>query len=549
MPPNILEGVQSAGQVFAYLGYINVALVLFNLIPAFPMDGGRVLRGLLATRFGMVRATEISATVGQFFAAAFFLLGLLGGNFLLALIAVFIFFGATGEAQMVRQRELTRGLLVSDVMGTRPRLETVTPYHTFGQVLDSVIHGYQEDFPVVDENGKLVGMLTRNEIMTAAHSPERYASVRDLMKSDFRPSRPTPTSSPTAPASCRRATSRPFPWLKTVSLSVCSPWRTSESPPCCAIFGSCNTRSLVRVASLLPGATEMVHFAGAGDALVGVTHECDYPAGVEKLPLLTSSKIDQSMTSAEIDAAVERRMTEAGSLYALDAGLLEELRPDLILTQGLCEVCAVSTSLVERAVAGMKKEPEILTLNPTSLRAVLDDTVRIGEALGRGDETRQKVAALEGRLAGVEEAVAGLPRPRAGCIEWLDPPFSAGHWVPEMVDIAGGEEVLARPGERSARLSWDEVFEAAPEVIVLMPCGFDADRAVRGGRPRAAGATGWGELPAVKAGRVWAVDANSHFSRPAPRLVEGVEILARILHPEASLGEPEIAIPFSRVAG
>jgi Zn-dependent protease/CBS domain-containing protein len=190
--PNILEGVQSAGQVFAYLGYINVALVLFNLIPAFPMDGGRVLRGLLATRIGPVRATDISSAVGQFFAAAFFLLGLLGGNFLLALIAVFIFFGASGEAQMVRQREQMRGLLVSDVMGTRPRLETITPYHTFGQVLDSVIHGYQEDFPVVDGDGNLVGMLTRNEIMTAAHSPERYSSVRDLMKTNF------PTISPDA---------------------------------------------------------------------------------------------------------------------------------------------------------------------------------------------------------------------------------------------------------------------------------------------------------------------------------------------------------------
>jgi len=191
-PANILEGVQSAGQVFAYLGFINVALVLFNLIPAFPMDGGRVLRGLLATRLGAVRATDISSAVGQFFAAAFFLIGLLSGNFLLALIAVFIFFGATGEAQLVRQRELMRGLLVSDVMGTRPRTETVTPYHTFGQVLDSVIHGYQEDFPVVDEDGNLLGMITRNEIMAAAHSPERYSSVRDLMKTDF------PTISPDA---------------------------------------------------------------------------------------------------------------------------------------------------------------------------------------------------------------------------------------------------------------------------------------------------------------------------------------------------------------
>ena len=191
-PPDILQGVQSAGQVFVYLGYINVALVVFNLIPAFPMDGGRVLRGLLATRLGPVRATDISSAVGQFFAAAFFLVGLLGGNFLLALIAVFIFFGASGEAQMVRQREVMRGLLVSDVMGTRRRTETVTPYHTFGQVLDMVIHGYQEDFPVVDESGNLVGMITRNEIMAAAHSPERYASVRDVMKTNV------PTISPDA---------------------------------------------------------------------------------------------------------------------------------------------------------------------------------------------------------------------------------------------------------------------------------------------------------------------------------------------------------------
>jgi CBS domain-containing protein len=164
--------------------------VVFNLIPAFPMDGGRVLRGLLATRLGPVRATDISSAVGQFFAAAFFLIGLLGGNLLLALVAVFIFFGAGGEAQMVRQRELMRGLLVSDVMGSRRRTETVTPYHTFGQVLDMVIHGYQEDFPVVDEGRNVVGMITRNEIMTAAHSPDRYASVRDVMKTDF------PTISP-----------------------------------------------------------------------------------------------------------------------------------------------------------------------------------------------------------------------------------------------------------------------------------------------------------------------------------------------------------------
>jgi iron complex transport system substrate-binding protein len=302
----------------------------------------------------------------------------------------------------------------------------------------------------------------------------------------------------------------------------------------------------VRVASLLPSATEMVHFAGAGGALVGVTHECDYPAGVDRLPRLTSSEIDgRRMTSAEIDAAVERHMTDSGSLYTLDVELLEELAPDMILTQGLCDVCAVSTNLVERAVAGLKKEPEILTLNPTSLGDVFDDAVRIGEALGRGDETREKISALQRRLADIERAVAGLPRPRVGCIEWLDPPFSAGHWVPEMVRISGGEEVFARAGRPSARLSWEEVLEATPEVLVLMPCGFDERRAAEEARRVLPGLPGWGELPAVKNGRVWAVDANSCFSRPAPRLVEGVEILARVLHPEVFPDAPDAVRPFS----
>ncbi len=185
MPTDLFMGIGSVGQFFFYLGYLNVVLAVFNLLPAFPLDGGRILRGLLATRLGAVRATEIASRVGQLFAAVFFFIGLLGGNFLLALIAVFIFFGASGEERLVRQRELTSDLTVSDVMGTKPRTETVTPYHTFGQVLDSVIHGYQEDFPVVDESGKLVGMITRDEIMRAAHSPERYKSVRDLMKTNI----------------------------------------------------------------------------------------------------------------------------------------------------------------------------------------------------------------------------------------------------------------------------------------------------------------------------------------------------------------------------
>jgi Zn-dependent protease/CBS domain-containing protein len=182
-PADLFTGIGSVGQFFFYLGYLNAVLALFNLLPAFPLDGGRILRGLLATRLGAVRATDVSSVVGQVFAAAFFLIGLLSGDILLALVAVFIFFGASGEAQMVKQRELTRGLTISDVMGTKPRTETVTPNHTLGQVLDMVIHGYQEDFPVLDD-GKLVGMLTRDEIMAAAQSPERYSSVRDLMKTN-----------------------------------------------------------------------------------------------------------------------------------------------------------------------------------------------------------------------------------------------------------------------------------------------------------------------------------------------------------------------------
>ena len=187
-----IGGFASSGQFFVYLGVVNAALAVFNLIPAFPMDGGRILRGLLATRLGRLRATNIASSVGQGFAAVFFFIGLVGGNIILALIAIFIFFGAGGEAQMVRQRETARGLTVSDVMGTKRRIETVSPHHTFGQVLDLVLHGYQEDFPVVEEDGDLVGMLTRSEIFSAARSPDGSRTVRGMMKTEF------PTISPEA---------------------------------------------------------------------------------------------------------------------------------------------------------------------------------------------------------------------------------------------------------------------------------------------------------------------------------------------------------------
>lgn len=288
----------------------------------------------------------------------------------------------------------------------------------------------------------------------------------------------------------------------------------------------------MRVVSLLPSATEMLHFVGAGDTLVGVTHECDYPPGVESLPTLTRALVDSSMRSAEIDAAIGRLLADTGSVYALDAELLAELSPDLILTQSLCEACAVSPDLVERAVANLPDSPRILSLNPTTVEDVLRETVQVGEEAGMEDEARRRAGGLRERLARLQDTVHGLGRPRTACVEWLDPPFTAGHWVPEMVRIAGGEDVLAEPGEPSRRTEWAEIFRAAPEVLVIMPCGFDAERAA-GDAGMLLDLPGWVELPAARRGRVWAVNANAYFSRPGPRFVEGVEILAHILHPES----------------
>jgi iron complex transport system substrate-binding protein len=312
----------------------------------------------------------------------------------------------------------------------------------------------------------------------------------------------------------------------------------------------------MRIASLLPGATEIAGLVGAAGDLVAVTHECDYPPGVERLPKLTTSHIDPSrMTSAEIDAAVTELgsagpgsgvLTDEGSIYGLRTDLLAELAPDLVLTQGVCDVCAVSLSVVERGVAGLDPAPRLISLNPASISDVLDDVVTVGDAVGRGEEARRERESLRKRLARVEERVSGLPRPRVGCLEWLDPLFSGGHWVPEMVRTAGGEDALAAPGEPSERITWERFVRSEPEVVILMPCGFDAGRALS----EAAVLTeteGWGEIPAVRGGRVWAVDANSYFSRPAPRLVDGVETLARILHPEAFSDAPDerAAISFS----
>ena len=282
----------------------------------------------------------------------------------------------------------------------------------------------------------------------------------------------------------------------------------------------------MRIASLVPSATEALFALGLGEQVVAVTHECDHPGAARRLPRLTSSVIPEGLEPAEIDARV-REVTGSGeALYRLDERVLSELQPDLIVTQALCAVCAVSYDDVRAVAARVPSQPQVISLDPTTLDEVLADLVALAEATGdraRGDALRD---GLRHRLDAVVAAVAGEARPRVAALEWLDPPYVGGHWVPEMVALAGGDDVLGVQGERSRVAGWDEIAAAAPEVVVLMPCGLYAADAAAQGRARS------GPLRALRAGRVVAVDAASSFSRPGPRLVDGVELLASILHPD-----------------
>ncbi len=285
----------------------------------------------------------------------------------------------------------------------------------------------------------------------------------------------------------------------------------------------------MRIVSLVPNGTEILFALGAGAQVVGVSHECDYPEEARRRPILTGSALAPGMSAAEVDAAVAAQVASGASLYTLDEARIAELAPDLVVTQNLCPVCAVSTAQVDGAIRPLPRCPDLLSLDPRSLEGVLSDIRRVGAATGRAAEAEALVAGLERRLAAVRARVAGRPRPRVAALEWLDPPFAGGHWVPEMIAIAGGEDALNRPGEGSRRLSWDEVAAADPEVVVAMPCGYDAAGAqaqidLVADRPE------WRRLRAVQAGRVAAVDANGCFSRPGPRLVDGVERLAQIFH-------------------
>lgn len=285
----------------------------------------------------------------------------------------------------------------------------------------------------------------------------------------------------------------------------------------------------LRIVSLVPNATEILFALGLGDRVVGVSHECDHPPAARRLPRLTGDALPRGLDSAEVDRAVAAQVGGGESLYTLDEERIEALAPDLIVTQSLCPVCAVSTGQVDRAVAPLRRCPELLSLDPKRLADVFDDIRAVGARTGREARAERLVAELEARLARVRRAVAGRPRPRVVALEWLDPPFLGGHWVPEMIEAAGGEALLSRPGEASRRVTWGEVAAADPDVLVAMPCGFDEARAAAELERRRDDAAFAG-LRAVRGGRVHPVDANALFSRPGPRLVDGVERLAALFH-------------------
>jgi iron complex transport system substrate-binding protein len=292
----------------------------------------------------------------------------------------------------------------------------------------------------------------------------------------------------------------------------------------------------MRIASLLPAATEILYALGAGDAVVGVTHECDFPAEARRKPSLIRPRIDAGATPAEVDSRVHELAARGESLYVVDTGLFASLAPDLIVTQDLCHVCAASPETLAAALARLPPEraPRVITFTPHTLSDVWRGIVEIGAAAGHGSEAHQLAARLEREVLAVSAAVASDPsisRPRVLCLEWFDPPYVAGHWVPEMVRLAGGADALGSEGKSSVQVTWQQILNAQPEVVVLMSCGYDLRR------NREAWAStlfppGWEHLPAVRNDRVYAVDANAYFSRPGPRLAQGVALLASLLHPQ-----------------
>ena len=289
----------------------------------------------------------------------------------------------------------------------------------------------------------------------------------------------------------------------------------------------------MRIVSLLPSTTEIVCALGLDAELVGITHECDYPAAAVDKPRLTASRIShETMTSREIDHAVRSQLDGHGSIYDLDEAKLRRLNPDLILTQELCEVCAVSYKTVERAARMFAADVKVVSLEPKTIEDIFENIRTVGELTGHSSKADHLVRSLNARLDRIKEKTASLNRrPRTLMLEWLEPPFAPGHWVPEQVAIAGGDHAFGKAGQRSVTTNAEEISAYAPEVIILIPCGYYKEDILRQ-LPDAQLPEGWNDLPAVRDNQVWATDATSYFSRPGPRVVDGVEILARILHPD-----------------
>ncbi len=280
----------------------------------------------------------------------------------------------------------------------------------------------------------------------------------------------------------------------------------------------------MRIVSLLPAATDIVAELGLAEHLVGRTHECDWPASVADVPVVTSTGVDQNaVSSREISATVHR----GSSVFGLDTELLNELEPDVILTQDLCDVCAVSYERVSAAVRLMDVGPKVLSLEPSTVDEVLDCLRTVGDALGV--DSSDRIGRLRARIDHVERLTAGLPRPRVAAIEWLDPVWPAGHWVPEQIAKAGGVPLLAAPGEHTGPITWSTVHEAKPDVVLLVPCGFPIERTLQ-------------ELPDQTFAETWALDGPSYFNRPGPRIVRGMEVLAGVLHGVGPAVRPEEAI-------
>lgn len=293
----------------------------------------------------------------------------------------------------------------------------------------------------------------------------------------------------------------------------------------------------MRIVSLLPSATEMVYLLGLGDRLVGRSAECDFPLDVRRKPVVSRPVVADG-SSGEIHKAVSDHLHAGRGLYTVDRGLLAKLRPDLLLTQEVCDVCAPTPGTVEEALRGLRLRPKILSLNPSRLDDIPDDVRRVGEAAECPDLGDRVASALRKRLARVSGLLGRVKvRPRVFCIEWLDPPFAAGHWIPDMVEAAGGEDLLGLAGQPSRPLSWSDIADLRPEVLVVMPCGFSLDRARRempGALLKASNF--WRKIPAVRSERVFITNGSAYFNRPGPRVCEGVEILAEVLHPERARG-------------